>query len=119
MVSLCPETAKSLAAEILRADIFVAIKKVCPFCVKLLDTLQRMELAGNAHVISESHPLFADVRKAVQEAYLFKTVPVVFVRGRFVGGNSDFMEIKHKIKDLMEMPKLDPELLFSDAGRIQ
>lgn len=99
-------------------DIFIATASYCSYCVKLLQEIRRMNIPEETvRVINEAHPLLAELRKAAASAFNnYSTVPLVFIKGRFYKGYTDFMMIKDKISKYSSIPMLDKDLVLTKEG---
>ncbi|OAG29923.1 glutaredoxin 3 [Nematocida displodere] len=91
------EVQNKLVDMIGASNIFLAIKTTCPWCTKIQTALKEIGLLEQATIISEQSPLLPGVREMVANTYKFMTVPILFVKGRFVGGYSDFVSLKGEI----------------------
>ncbi|EHY65831.1 glutaredoxin 3 [Nematocida ausubeli] len=106
---------EQLKALILAKPIFAAIKTTCSFCVRFLSTIDKLKYADLTQTINERHhePLLTKLREIVQKTYGHKTVPIVFINGRFIGGNDSFEKILKNIKNIMSLPRLDKSLVLT------
>jgi len=110
------QTTQAITSTILSKDIVAVVKDSCPYCVSLKSALTRLGLLKRALFIGEADNLFAELRSAVKDKFLHKTVPAVFIRGRFVGGYDSFQKIEKSVSNLLSLPFLDRTLVLTKEG---
>ncbi|KAI5181631.1 glutaredoxin 3 [Nematocida sp. AWRm80] len=112
---------QSLKGLIGGAQIFALTATWCPHCTDLNVLLAQNNLNTITTTVDEKNPNYnlQDFRDIVTSVYNHKTVPAIFVKGRFVGGFTNFKDqvdaIKSQIKDL---PMLDSSLILTKEGRL-
>lgn len=62
----------------------------CPFCVKVINYFKQNKI--NFQYVDVTTPEGAEKRKELSAQYNWKTVPMVFVQGKFIGGCDDFFK---------------------------
>uniref|UniRef100_A0A7S2TGC9 Glutaredoxin domain-containing protein n=1 Tax=Lotharella oceanica TaxID=641309 RepID=A0A7S2TGC9_9EUKA len=70
-------------------NVMIYSKSYCPFCVKVKDLFQKMGV--EAKVIELDEQGSGDMESTLKELTQQRTVPQVFVKGKFIGGCDDTM----------------------------
>ncbi|KAH9386065.1 glutaredoxin 3 [Nematocida major] len=111
---------EKIRSQILAKPIFAAIKTTCSYCIKFLSTIDRLNLKDSLQVVDDVHhaALLKNIRNVVSEVYRHHTVPIVFVNGRFVGGNDSFESILGRLKAVMDIAPLDQSLVLTESGKL-
>ncbi|KAI5188442.1 glutaredoxin 3 [Nematocida sp. AWRm77] len=111
------ESAKvALVNLILNNDIFLGIWKQCPHCIAAQEMLDSLHLLPRTYLMNEDDPLLESLRTLARTAFSYSTVPLVFIKGRFIGGNSELQAMKNTISEYMNMPMLDHDLVLTKNG---
>lgn len=114
---MVPSHVKGALIELItNNDIFLGIRRSCPHCSMLLKTLEGMSLVHRAYVMDESDPMLDSLRTMARTAFNFSTLPLVFLKGRFIGGNQQFQQIKKQVPDLLQREVLDQSLVLTKDG---
>ena len=90
----------TLQELISNSNVVVFSKPGCPFCAKTKDLFKSLNIAYDEKSIAEdaNNKLFEEVNKQ----YNHETLPAVFVKGQFIGGNSD-VQAKNEAGELTKM----------------
>ncbi|KAK7204869.1 putative GRX1-glutaredoxin [Myxozyma melibiosi] len=80
--------------------IMVFSKTYCPYCVHAKSLLEKESKAVAAKVLEldEMGREGSELQNAVKELYQHRTVPAVFIGGKFIGGDSDLTALKNSGK---------------------
>lgn len=73
-------------------EIVIYGRSSCPYCIKTIELLKNLENVIFVEIDSEPHNLFDKVKLLDilhNEIGNHKTVPIVFDKGKFIGGASD------------------------------
>ncbi|EIJ88266.1 glutaredoxin 3 [Nematocida parisii] len=119
MAEVSGDVKEHFKSLILGTPIFAAIKTSCPFCVEFLNTINRLNYSNLLQTISEVNhaPLLEKLKEITYSNYGHKTFPMIFINGRFIGGNDSFNNVLSKIKSIMNMKQLDRSLVLTPDGR--
>lgn len=83
-------------------------KDDCPYCDKLADYLTELRITPFKKVMLES-----DIREALIEMTSCKTVPQLFINGKFIGGYTDFVKITpQRLEQLLAPIGITPYIDF-------
>jgi len=84
--------------------VFVISKEYCPFCVKAKDALRAYNIApANIEIMEiENHPNMSEIQDYMLQVTGGRTVPRVFIGGKFIGGGDETMSA-HKNGSLEKM----------------
>ncbi|KAI5185716.1 glutaredoxin 3 [Nematocida homosporus] len=109
--------------EILGSSQIVAVVAgYCKFCTMLREALAIAEKADSSlsvSYITESHPLYKAFRDTAYTVFdQYKTVPLVFIQGRFLGGYSNFDAISKRLNEYVSMPMLSKSLRLTKEGKM-
>lgn len=82
-------------------SVFVASKSWCPYCRNTLDTLKAAGATPEVLQLDQDKE-GSTLQKALQDMTGQRTVPQIFVGGKFIGGNSDLQAIQSsKLKEML------------------
>jgi len=86
------EQVKSLVAE---HPVMVFSKSYCPFCRETKRTLDQLNVK-HYDIELDLLDIGEQLQRALYEITSQRTVPAIFIDGKFVGGNSDLQALKNK-----------------------
>jgi len=75
----------------MKAEIY--IKPTCPYCQKALAILNDKAIETEVHDVSSDPELRAEIAESVGG---YRTVPMIFLDGEFIGGCSDLQALEAK-----------------------
>ncbi|KAK9380064.1 thioredoxin-like protein [Kockiozyma suomiensis] len=85
--------------------IMVFSKTYCPYCVHAKGLLKNESAAVAAKILEldEMGKEGSDLQNAVYQLYSHRTVPAIFIGGKFIGGDSDLTSLKNsgKLKSIL------------------
>eukprot|EP00469_Lotharella_globosa_P003766 CAMPEP_0167799608 /NCGR_PEP_ID=MMETSP0111_2-20121227/17145_1 /TAXON_ID=91324 /ORGANISM="Lotharella globosa, Strain CCCM811" /LENGTH=206 /DNA_ID=CAMNT_0007694525 /DNA_START=9 /DNA_END=629 /DNA_ORIENTATION=- len=95
-------TQDTILGDVQDNTVMIYSKSYCPFCVKVKDLFQKMGV--EAKVIELDEQSTDDMESTLKELTQQRTVPQVFVKGKFIGGCDDTMAAYSagKLQELLE-----------------
>lgn len=88
-----PQQTERIASLIKSNPVFVASKASCPFCRNTLNTFKGLGVRPNVLDL-ESESEGGVLQKALINMTGQRTVPQVFIGGKFIGGNSELQQVE-------------------------
>jgi len=106
-MSVIEEIKKKIAEK----PVFIISKEYCPFCVKAKDALKNYKIKPECIEIMEieNDPHMDEIQDFMKQLTGGRSVPRVFIGGKFIGGGDETMAA-HKAGKL--------EKMLNDAGAI-
>ena len=83
------KSATAIATVLEKFPNLIITMQNCPYCHKAKDILKNMKI--DFHEIERSHDL--ELTKQFQEAYSYRTYPMVFLKKEFIKGHSDLKKL--------------------------
>ncbi|KAI5192055.1 glutaredoxin 3 [Nematocida minor] len=119
-IQVSKEDLIQLKTLILSEPIFAAISKTCKYCTMFMSSMKELKQESNLFIMNkDTHGLLFDkLRHVVKEVYKHRTVPIIFIKGRFIGGFSDFQKYTGNIKGLLALESLEKALVFTEEGKL-
>ncbi|KAI5171957.1 glutaredoxin 3 [Nematocida sp. LUAm3] len=114
---------ETLVNMISSVDVFVGGMGYCPYCSRLIEALGKLqtEYKFSMKYISDadSNSMISSLRELAKKAFDgYSTIPLLFVKGRFLGGYSDYMKIKDRFQDCLNMSFLEKSLILTKNGKL-
>ena len=88
MAEIQPAVAKMMTGSVL-----MYCTAVCPYCVRAETLLQRKNVVGIDKIRVDLHP---ELRMEMMEKTGRRTVPQIYIGGKYVGGYDDLALLDHK-----------------------
>lgn len=108
-------SAVALVKLISESPILVMIKKTCSYCARAMDYIKDNGYGDVVKRIDAEEEEGSKQREILQERLKYSKVPMVFIRGRFIGG-CDSVTKEGVLRQSMEQPALPESEVAKSLG---